>query len=55
LSFTKDVLVRSPRPKDAAASRKFYADMVQENIRLYNRCAAFAPGSSIVEGIDPPK
>jgi hypothetical protein len=55
LSFTKDVLVGSPRPKDAAASKKFYANMVKENIRLFNRCAAFAPGSSIVEGIDPPQ
>ena len=55
LSFTKDVLVCSPRPKDEVESRKFYANMVKENIRLFNRCAAFAPGSSIVEGIEPPK
>jgi hypothetical protein len=25
--------------------------MVEKNTRLLNRCAAFAPGSSIVEGI----
>ena len=52
LSFTKDVLVQSPRPTDADASRAFYNEMVRENIRLYNRCAAFAPGSPLVEGID---
>jgi len=55
LSFTKDVLVHSPRPKAERESKKFYANMVKENIRLYNRCAAFAPGSSIVEGIEVPK
>lgn len=52
LSFTKDVLVKSPRPTEAAASKVFYNKMVRENIRLYNRCAAFAPGSSLVEGIE---
>jgi hypothetical protein len=54
LSFTKDVLVSSPRPTDVAKAKEFYAKMVKENIRLYNRCAAFAPGSPIVEGIEPP-
>ena len=54
LSFTKDVLVNSPRPTDVAKAKEFYAKMVKENIRLYNRCAAFAPGSPIVEGIEPP-
>jgi len=28
---------------------------VKKNVRLYNRCAAFAPGSSMVEGITPPE
>ena len=55
LTFTKDVLIRSPRPTDETEAKKFYADMIKENIRLYDRCAAFAPGSSIVEGIEPPK
>jgi len=32
----------------------FYRDMVRKNIRLYNRCAAFAEGSPIVEGLEPP-
>lgn len=54
LSFTKDVLLSSPRPEDEAEAKEFYGNMVRENIRLYNRCAAFAPGSSLVEGIEPP-
>jgi hypothetical protein len=41
-------------PKDIALEKEFFANMVKENIRLYNSCAAFAPGSPIVEGIDPP-
>lgn len=52
LSFTKDVLAATP--KDRTGERDFYANMVKKNIRLYNRCAAFAPGSSLVEGIEPP-
>ncbi len=54
LSFTKDVLIKSPGGKDPEADKEFYRKMVSENIRLYNRCAAFAPGSSLVEGIEPP-
>ena len=52
LSFTKDVLLQTP--EDKRGERDFYRNMVKENIRLYNRCAAFAPGSSLVEGIEPP-
>lgn len=52
LSFTKDVLLQ--RPEDKRGKRDFYRNMVKENIRLYNRCAAFAPGSPLVEGIEPP-
>ncbi len=54
LSFTKDVLLNTPRPEDKDEAKEFYGKMVRENIRLYNRCAAFAPGSSLVEGIEPP-
>ena len=54
LSFTKDVLLDNPRPEDKAEAKEFYGNMVRENIRLYNRCAAFAPGSFMVEGIEPP-
>lgn len=52
LSFTKDMLAMAPQGKELTVEdcRK----MIIDNIRLYNRCAAFAPGSSIVEGIDPP-
>jgi len=53
LSFTKDTL--SQAPKDMALTKEFYAEMVKQNIRMYNRCAAFAPGSSLVEGVEPPK
>ena len=52
LSFTKKNLLLSP--KNAEDSAEFFRNLVKDNIRLYNRCAAFAPGSSIVEGIDPP-
>ena len=52
LSFTKDELLNTPL--DENRTREFYVNMVKENIRLYNRCAAFAPGSSLVEGIEPP-
>jgi len=52
LSFTKDVLINSPQ--DKKNQKEYYMKMVKENIRLYNRCAAFAPGSPLVEGIKPP-
>ena len=52
LSFTKESLVDAPRPRDIEEAKEFYAEMVRENVRLYNRCAAFAPGSSLVEGLD---
>jgi len=52
LAFTKDALVVCP--EDPQKQHEFFKNMVKKNIRLYNRCAAFAPGSSIVEGIDPP-
>ena len=52
LAFTKEML--SQVPEELAQEKDFFTDMVKENIRLYNSCAAFAPGSPIVEGIDPP-
>ena len=52
LSFTREVLLNSP--KDNKEAKEYYAGMVKENIRLYNRCAAFAPGSTLVEGVEPP-
>jgi hypothetical protein len=53
LSFTKDTL--KDLPEDVNLRRDTFAGMVKENIRLYNRCAAFAPGSSIVKDIDAPQ
>lgn len=52
LAFTKDMLGQVP--EELTKEKDFFANMVKENIRLYNSCAAFAPGSPIVEGIDPP-
>jgi len=51
LSFTKQDLLNSPRPEDDEEAIKYYAEMVKQNVRLYGRCAAFSPGSRIVEGI----
>ncbi|WDN90674.1 hypothetical protein BuS5_03645 [Desulfosarcina sp. BuS5] len=47
LAFTKKKLLFSP--KDEKEKHEYYANMVKENIRMYNRCAAFAPGSSFVD------
>jgi hypothetical protein len=50
LAFTKDALALAP--KGVTPSTEFFRKMVQENIRLYNRCAAFAPPSPLVEGLE---
>jgi len=52
LAFTKETILSIPSPKEGTESKEFYAEMVRKNVRLYNRCAAFAPGSPLVEGID---
>jgi hypothetical protein len=52
LSLTKDILLKTP--EDQEGKTKFFSEMVRNNIRLYNRCAAFAAGSRLVEGIEPP-
>ncbi len=52
LSFTKDQILQIPEGEEIEIEA--YRQMVKDNIRLYNRCAAFAPGSAMVEGIDPP-
>jgi hypothetical protein len=49
LTFTKDVLLSAP--KDKLREREFFENMVRSNPRLYNSCAALAPGSPLVEGI----
>lgn len=52
LFFTKDMLVAGISEK-AEDVMGYYRKMVKDNIRMYNRCAAFAPGSPFVEGIKP--
>ncbi len=52
LAFTKDTLMQTPEQMEGRLD--FYRNMVRKNIRLYNRCAAFAEGSPIVQGIEPP-
>lgn len=53
LSLTKLEVQKAPLTPEN--SREFFAAMLRKNTRLYNRCAAFAPGSSLVEGIEPPR
>lgn len=50
LAFSKDVLKNAPRERLEEVA--FFQDMVRSNPRLYNSCAALAPGSPLVEGID---
>ncbi|MFH1349586.1 MAG: hypothetical protein ABII26_01490 [Pseudomonadota bacterium] len=52
LTFTKDVLIDAP--KDKSTEKEYFANMVRGNPRLYNSCAALAPGSPLMEGIEPP-
>jgi hypothetical protein len=49
LAFTKEVLIQAP--KDKETEKAFFKQMVQANPRLYDSCAAFAPGSPLVEGL----
>ncbi|MDR3568245.1 MAG: hypothetical protein P4L43_09485 [Syntrophobacteraceae bacterium] len=53
ISLTKDILAQAPESEEQKL--EFFSGMVRENIRLYNRCAAFAPGSRLVEGTGPPQ
>ena len=46
LTLTKKVLLKAP--DDEAGKFKFYSKMVENSIRLYDRCAAFAKGSPLV-------
>ena len=52
LAFTKEVMLEVP--KDKKLEKDYFHNRVKTNIRLYNSCAAFAPGSPLVEGIEPP-
>ncbi len=51
LSFTKEQL--KMRPGNVEDATAYYHEMVEKNIHLYNRCAAFAKGSALVEGLEP--
>ena len=50
LSLTKRALKKAPL--EPADSRDFFSKMVQKNKRLYNRCAGFADGSTLLDGVD---
>jgi len=53
LSFTKDALAKAPEERSKA--KDYYAQLLKENVRLYDSCIAFAPDSPLVEGMKPPK
>lgn len=53
LSFTKDALAEAPEDREKAAD--YYTKLVKDNVRLYDSCIAFVPGSPLVAGIEPPK
>lgn len=50
LSLTRKVLLKAP--DDEAGKVDFYSTMVEKNIRLYNRCAAFEKGGRLVKGYE---
>lgn len=50
LSLTKEALKKAPF--EPADSKDFFSKMVQKNTRMYNRCAAFSDGSSLLGGVD---
>lgn len=56
LALNKDMLKQMElMTRGKEITDDLYTEMVKSNIRLYNRCAAFAQGSPLVEGIEPPK
>ncbi|MDF1554834.1 MAG: hypothetical protein P1P84_17320 [Deferrisomatales bacterium] len=50
LSLTRKILAQAP--DDEAGKVAFYSNMVQENVRLYDRCAAFGKGTPLVRGLE---
>ena len=52
LSFTKDTLAKAPEDREKA--KEYYAQLLKDNVRLYDSCIAFAPDSPLVEGMKPP-
>lgn len=53
LALTRDILIKAPVNQEGKL--EFFSKMVRDNIRLYNRCAAFAPGTRLTQGIEPPQ
>jgi hypothetical protein len=52
LTFTKEVMLEVPAEK--SKEKEYFKNRVRANTRLYNSCAALAPGSPLVEGIELP-
>jgi hypothetical protein len=52
LAFTKEVLLSAPQ--DKWGEKKYFENRVRTNPRLYNSCAALAPDSPLMEGIERP-
>lgn len=50
LTLTRNILTKAP--DDEAGKAAFFSKMVEKNIRLYDRCAAFAKGSPLVENYE---
>lgn len=53
LNLTRPEIENAPASPEE--SGEFFRKMVEKNIRLYNRCAAFAADSSLMRGIEPPE
>jgi len=52
LAFSKEVLLFAP--KDKWGEKKYFENRVKANPTLYNSCAALAPDSPLMEGIERP-
>ena len=52
LAFTKEVLLSARL--DQWKEKEYFENRVRTNPRLYNSCAALAPGSPLMEGIERP-
>jgi hypothetical protein len=50
LNMTREMATQLPDNLDLDI--QIFRDMVKTNKRLYNRCAAYSKGSSLVEGLD---
>lgn len=50
LSFTREVLCQVPKGRDG--EKKFFANMVTTNPRLYNSCAALSKDSPLMEDLE---